>query len=160
LSEFVLGRSTLSVKDFILKELCDVYLESLKPIMYCETANDTLLQQRAVALDTLYVCLDCVFRLLHPFMPFVTEELWQRLPRREGDPPSILIARYPTSTDAWKNPTIEVSISFFSFFLFFFVKNEISFFSFFSFSFIFFLSFSLLFLLIFLSFHPSLYSQG
>jgi valyl-tRNA synthetase len=50
------------------------------------------------AQNTLYLCLDYGLRLLHPFMPFVTEELWQRLPRRAiGDPPSIMLASYPLS---------------------------------------------------------------
>lgn len=51
---------------------------------------------RASAQQTLYTCLDYGLRLLHPFMPFVTEELWQRLPRRVNDCPSIMIASYPT----------------------------------------------------------------
>jgi len=111
LEDYNLGRSTLSVKDFILKELCDVYLESLKPLMYREDTYPELPQHRAVALDTLYICLDSVFRLLHPFMPFVTEELWQRLPRRPTDPESIMIAEYPSVNEAWKNPAIEAEMS-------------------------------------------------
>lgn len=54
------------------------------------------LSTRRSAQNTLYTCLDHGLRLLHPFMPFVTEELWQRLPRRPNDPtPSIMIARFP-----------------------------------------------------------------
>lgn len=51
---------------------------------------------RTSAQQTLHTCLDYGLRLLHPFMPFVTEELWQRLPRRSTDLPSIMISRYPT----------------------------------------------------------------
>lgn len=51
---------------------------------------------RESAQQTLYTCLDQGLRLLHPFMPFVTEELWQRLPRRPNDPtPSIMLAQFP-----------------------------------------------------------------
>jgi valyl-tRNA synthetase len=51
---------------------------------------------RNTAQQTLYTCLDHGLRLLHPFMPFVTEELWQRLPRRPNDlTPSIMVSRYP-----------------------------------------------------------------
>jgi valyl-tRNA synthetase len=51
---------------------------------------------RKSAQNTLYTCLDMGLRLLHPFMPFVTEELWQRLPRRPEDrTPSIMVAKYP-----------------------------------------------------------------
>lgn len=50
------------------------------------------------AKQALYSALEAGLRLLHPFMPFVTEELWQRLPRRAGDAPrSIMVARYPTA---------------------------------------------------------------
>lgn len=46
--------------------------------------------------QTLYTALDGGLTLLHPFMPFLTEELWQRLPRRRGDDtPSIMLSRYP-----------------------------------------------------------------
>jgi len=51
---------------------------------------------RKSAQQTLHICLDYGLRLLHPFMPFVTEELWQRLPRRPDDPtPSIMVSSYP-----------------------------------------------------------------
>jgi valyl-tRNA synthetase len=54
-------------------------------------------ETRLSAQQTLYTCLDHGLRLLHPFMPFVTEELWQRLPRRPNDPtPSIMVSSFPT----------------------------------------------------------------
>jgi len=54
------------------------------------------LKARRSAQQTLYTCLDHGLRLLHPFMPFVTEELWQRLPRRPNDStPSIMVSSYP-----------------------------------------------------------------
>jgi valyl-tRNA synthetase len=54
------------------------------------------LETRTSAQQTLYTCLDHGLRLLHPFMPFVTEELWQRLPRRPNDAtPSIMVASFP-----------------------------------------------------------------
>ena len=55
------------------------------------------------AQQTLYTCLDHGLRLLHPFMPFVTEELWQRLPRRPNDStPSIMVAKFPTSVSGYR----------------------------------------------------------
>lgn len=51
---------------------------------------------RLSAQQTLYTCLDNGLRLLHPFMPYVTEELWQRLPRRPQDTTvSISLAEFP-----------------------------------------------------------------
>ncbi len=53
-------------------------------------------KSRTSAQQTLYTCLDHGLKLLHPFMPFVTEELWQRLSRRPNDAtPSIMVSRYP-----------------------------------------------------------------
>jgi valyl-tRNA synthetase len=48
-------------------------------------------------MKTLYTCLEVALRLLHPFMPFITEELWQRLPRpaSESKVPSVMLAAYP-----------------------------------------------------------------
>lgn len=84
--------ATTAAYQFWLYELCDVYIEAMKP-MTDETAS---LETKRSAQQTLYTCLDHGLRLLHPFMPFVTEELWQRLPRRPNDPcPSIMMAAYP-----------------------------------------------------------------
>jgi len=54
-------------------------------------------EAKAVTRATLYTCLDSGLRLIHPFMPFVSEELFQRLPRRDdGSPPSLCVTSYPT----------------------------------------------------------------
>lgn len=56
------------------------------------------------AQNTLYTCLDEGLKLLHPFMPFVTEELWQRLPRRPQDSTlSICKASFPVHSDGFEN---------------------------------------------------------
>ncbi|KAI6108704.1 tRNA synthetases class I-domain-containing protein [Pisolithus croceorrhizus] len=84
--------ATTAVHNFWLYELCDVFIEAMKPM----TDPAVALETRTSAQQTLYTCLDYGLRLLHPFMPFVTEELWQRLPRRINDDPSIMVSRYPT----------------------------------------------------------------
>lgn len=54
------------------------------------------------ARQTLYTCLDVGLRLLSPFMPFVTEELFQRLPRRMPQaPPSLCVTSYPEPSEVW-----------------------------------------------------------
>ncbi|KAI8839861.1 hypothetical protein BC829DRAFT_428260 [Chytridium lagenaria] len=89
-----------------------------KPVIdkgIAEGASEEQKKKAAAARETLYTCLDAGLRLLHPFMPFVTEELWQRLVRRKGDPRNVTIvkARFPTESAllpiifheaAWNNP--------------------------------------------------------
>lgn len=82
--------STSAVYNYWLYELCDVYIENSKYLIVEGTA-----EEKKSAQDTLYIALEGALRLIHPFMPFITEELWQRLPRRATDPESIAIAAYP-----------------------------------------------------------------
>lgn len=71
--------------------LCDVYIEYSK-----KTLRDGSDAAKEVTRQTLYTCLEGGLLLLHPFMPFLTEELWQRLPRRAGDTTeSVVIAAWP-----------------------------------------------------------------
>ncbi|KAI9462009.1 tRNA synthetases class I-domain-containing protein [Lactarius psammicola] len=84
--------ATNAAYNFWLYELCDVYIEAMKPMTDPTVSAET----RISAQQTLYTCLDHGLRLLHPFMPFVTEELWQRLSRRPNDAtPSIMVSKYP-----------------------------------------------------------------
>ncbi|KAJ6485548.1 tRNA synthetases class I-domain-containing protein [Mycena sanguinolenta] len=90
--------ATTSAYNFWLYELCDVYIEVMKPM----TDEAAPMETRRSAQQTLYTCLDHGLRLLHPFMPFVTEELWQRLPRRPNDPtPSIMVSSFPIFDKAY-----------------------------------------------------------
>ena len=59
--------------------------------------------------NTLWTCLETGLRLLHPFMPFVSEELWQRLPKRpdQASTPSIMLADYPAENKSRSRPTLE-----------------------------------------------------
>ncbi|CAL1702390.1 unnamed protein product [Somion occarium] len=90
--------TTIAIYSFWLYELCDVYIEAMK-WMADDSAPEPI---RNSARQTLYTCLDQGLRLLHPLMPFVTEELWQRLPRRPNDStPSIMIASYPVADSSF-----------------------------------------------------------
>ncbi|OVA16157.1 Aminoacyl-tRNA synthetase [Macleaya cordata] len=89
-------------------QLCDIFIEAIKP--YFAGDNPKFDRERSAARDTLWVCLDNGLRLLHPFMPFVTEELWQRLPRASGScakKESIMISAYPSVVKEWTNEVIE-----------------------------------------------------
>ncbi|KAB1261928.1 von Willebrand factor A domain-containing protein 7 [Camelus dromedarius] len=97
---------TTAQYSFWLYELCDVYLECLKPVL-----NGVDQVAAECARQTLYTCLDVGLRLLSPFMPFVTEELFQRLPRRTPQaPPSLCVTHYPEPLEcSWKDPEAEAA---------------------------------------------------
>ncbi|XP_050387841.1 valine--tRNA ligase, mitochondrial 1 [Argentina anserina] len=95
-------------------QLCDVFIESIKPYFAGADPNDPkFASERAFARDTLWLCLDNGLRLLHPFMPFVTEELWQRLPssKHHSRPASIMISDYPSIVECWTNEGVESEMS-------------------------------------------------
>ena len=81
---------------FFWDEFCDWYIEFIKVRLGSDDAGD----REIVNTTALYV-LETSLRLLHPFMPFVTEELWQRLPH-EG--PTIVLASYPIEEKTWIDP--------------------------------------------------------
>ena len=86
---------------FFWGELCDWYIELSKPAL----AGDS---PRPQVGEVLLTVLDRSLRLLHPVMPFLTEELWQRLPGRQGIHPStICLAPYPVAEDAWDDSATE-----------------------------------------------------
>jgi valyl-tRNA synthetase len=78
---------------FLWNDFCDWYLEIAKIALYRPEAP----RERWRVQHTLVSVLEATLRLLHPFMPFITEELWQRLPH-EGE--SIMIAPYPRASEA------------------------------------------------------------
>lgn len=88
-----------------MDDICDVYLELIKPIVY-DTSEENK-DQRWAAQATLWVSLESGLRLLHPMMPFVTEELWQRLPGRgtlgPDETETIVLARYPLYLIEYRN---------------------------------------------------------
>ncbi|MCJ1415516.1 hypothetical protein MMC32_001848 [Xylographa parallela] len=83
--------------------LCDTYIENSKSLI-----NDGDAETQLSAKNTLYTALEAGLTMIHPFMPFLTEELWQRLPRRPHDScPSIVKAAYPTYDASLDDPAAE-----------------------------------------------------
>ncbi|RMD54058.1 MAG: valine--tRNA ligase, partial [Nitrospirae bacterium] len=91
LDDYRFNDAASSLYQFIWHELCDWYIEMVKPTLY---KGDEL--SKRAAKSTLIHTLDVVLRLLHPFMPFLTEEVWQKLPI-EGE--SIYLEPYPKPSD-------------------------------------------------------------
>ena len=96
LKAYEIAAAVTAVYEFWYKELCDVYLESIKPVMQREASTPALAAARHATQSVLHCCLHNGLRLLHPFMPFVTEELYQRLQLLTGEArTSIMLAPYP-----------------------------------------------------------------
>lgn len=88
--------------DFWLKELADNYIEAVKPVMSGQDA-----EAKKAAQNTLFICLDQALRLLHPTMPYITEELFQRLPAAAGSPESLVIAEFPKECVSFADEGVE-----------------------------------------------------
>ena len=72
LERYQFDQATRTIRDFTWNEFCDWYIEMLKPRFKDDAARPT-------AQRVLVVVIDSILRLLHPFAPFITEELWQKL---------------------------------------------------------------------------------
>jgi valyl-tRNA synthetase len=87
---------------FFWSDFCDWYVEMSKPGLEPETS-------RPAVADVLVSVLDRALRLLHPVMPHVTEELWQRLPGHERvHPETICLAPFPAPVDSWSFQPVDV----------------------------------------------------
>jgi len=95
---FALQRSVTAIYDFAWHEFCDWYLEAIKARL-----RDGEPAARAVAVHVL----DVVIRLLHPFMPFVTEELWSRLP---GKRDFVVRNPWPAAEAGFRDPEAEARL--------------------------------------------------
>jgi valyl-tRNA synthetase len=93
LEEFRFDEAAQAIYDFVWRDLCDWYLETSKPVLSGKKGTDA---EREAKRAVLAHCLDSALRMLHPFMPFVTEEIWRRLPGNDGK--MLLVAPFPRST--------------------------------------------------------------
>jgi len=87
LKKYELGEAARALYDFFWDEFCDWYVELAKPRLYQGAP-----QERHTAQHVLAEVLSQSLRLLHPFIPFVTEELWSHLPGRRS---SVMLSAYP-----------------------------------------------------------------
>jgi valyl-tRNA synthetase len=94
LNEFRLDEGAGALYHFVWDELCDWHLEACKPVFNGGSSNEQQETKQVLA-----HCIETVLRALHPYAPFITEELWQRVPRPPSRPNSIALAPYPNASD-------------------------------------------------------------
>ena len=105
MEDFQFGEAQRQIHDFLWGDFCDWYLEIVK-IRLQSTAGEVL-----SPIPVLVHTLETSLRLLHPYMPFITEELWQnlkrRLPSNWQEAESIMVAAYPKAEDTATDPQAE-----------------------------------------------------
>jgi valyl-tRNA synthetase len=97
LETYYFHEATQQIYQFFWGDFCDWYIEWVKPEL--QSANT---ERAAVAWRNLFAAFDAALRLLHPVMPFLTEELWHQLPQKTGAK-SIALDAYPAAQISWKN---------------------------------------------------------
>ncbi|MCD7755062.1 MAG: valine--tRNA ligase [Firmicutes bacterium] len=99
MEKYELGISVQKIYDFVWDTYCDWYIELTKARLYAE--DDA---RKKTAMSVLVYVLDQLMRLLHPFMPFITEEIWQAIPHEGG---ALIAASWPQSSPALEFPAEE-----------------------------------------------------
>ena len=103
LERYELGVALSKLYDFIWDVFCDWYIELVKPRLFAKGTESNLAAQNVIAW-----VLSSAMKLLHPFCPFVTEEIWQTLPH---DGLSIMISDWPKASDSLAFPVEEAQMS-------------------------------------------------
>ncbi len=101
LEAFRFDEAAQAIYGFVWHELCDGYLEMAKPVLSGKQGDPA--SQETVR-GVLRRCLADSLALTHPFMPFVTEEIWDKL---TGKPGTLIVAAFPAARPAWADPAAE-----------------------------------------------------
>jgi len=99
LESYRFDHAATALYQFVWHEYCDWYVELIKPVLQTPDHPDG-----ASTRHTLVETLETTLRLLHPFMPFITEEIWQAIPH-QGE--SIVVQQYPIVDQTWTSPKAE-----------------------------------------------------
>jgi len=106
LAEYRLDFAATALYEFTWYEFCDWYLELVKPVLDGEQAA-----ARGGARATLLEVLEALLRALHPLMPFISEDIWQRVAPLAGRAgPSIMLAAWPRAADYVRDPSAELEM--------------------------------------------------
>ena len=92
MEKYELGVAIQKIYDFVWDIYCDWYIEMTKARLFADDMD-----RKQTAISVLVYVLDNILRLLHPFMPFITEEIWQSIPH-EGE--ALIVAQWPEASDA------------------------------------------------------------
>ncbi len=101
LERYRFNDAALVIYDFVWHQVCDWYLESVKDTLYGDDAA-----RRAQVLRVMHHVLGAALRLLHPFMPFLTEELWHAMGYARDDSPAAFILTAP-----WPEPAAAATLA-------------------------------------------------
>ncbi len=102
IEEFRLDDGSRALYHFFWDELCDWFLELTKPVF--QNGTD---EEKAETRNVLAHVIEGALRALHPYIPFITEELWQRVPRPKDSPITIALAPYPTAASGRPDESAE-----------------------------------------------------
>jgi valyl-tRNA synthetase len=120
LEAFRFSDAANAIYHFVWDELCDWYIELAKPALYKGAPGNP--NESGIVLDpvkaarrhsvqgVLATCLETTMRLFHPFAPFVTEEIWQKLPKPPQLPGSLMITVFPRADQQWIDPAAEAEM--------------------------------------------------
>ncbi len=102
LEAFRFDEAAGAIYAYLWHELCDGYLEMVKPVLAGDDAAAA-----ETARGVLRRCLEGSVALLHPFMPFLTEEIWEKLTGRAG---TLIVSAYPASDGRWRDAAAESAV--------------------------------------------------
>jgi len=105
LANYRFHEAAQGVYQFFWGDFCDWYIEWVKPEL--QSADR---ERATVAWKNLFATFDAALRLLHPFMPFLTEELWHQLPQKAGAK-SIALDQFPEAHSRWKNAEAQKNVA-------------------------------------------------
>ena len=87
IEKYDIGLAADDIYDFIWSDFCDWYIEIVKPVLYSDS-----IEEKTNTVKVLLYVLENILKLLHPFMPYITEEIWQALPNRED---ALIVSKWP-----------------------------------------------------------------